>query len=392
MQNFVFYNPTKVIFGQNTIPQVGPEISSLGSRVLLVTGMSSAKESGNFHKVSESITENGCSVFNLEGIRPNPTLKKVREGIELVRRENIEVICGLGGGSVIDSAKAIGAGSMVQHDVWKFFTGKKPVRNTLPVVAVPTMAASGSEVNSGMVLTNSDTGQKFGFANRHLFPKVAIMDPQTTFTVPRSHTAFGCIDALTHIFEFYFTNTQPDASVQHHYMEGLAKTQFDNCQLALNDLSDYQARANLMWSSALTLNGLCASGLGKVAFPMHLIEHSLSALYDIPHGAGLAIVGPGWMEFQHKEVGDRMQQFFRRTADFLYASSGFLETLYNLRNWYALIGAPTCLEDVGVNEKEISEIAKNSQALAKVWRIREYDESLVEEILRQCLRNRVHKT
>lgn len=388
MQNFVFHNPTKVIFGRNTIPQVGAEVCSLGNKVLLVTGQSSAKKTGIFQQVHESIAENGCTVFCLEGIRPNPTLNKVREGIELVRRENIEVICGLGGGSVIDSAKAIGAGSLVQHDVWKFFTGKKPVRTTLPVVAVPTIAASGSEVNSGMVLTNSDTGHKFGFANRHLFPKTAIMDPQATYTVPPSHTTFGCIDALTHVFEFYFTNKQPGADVQYHYMEGLANTLFDNCQTALNNPSDYQARANLMWSSALALNGLSASGLGKVGFPMHLVEHSLSALYDIPHGAGLAIIGPGWMKLIHEDVGDRVQRFFQKTAKSLYAPSRVIDTITNLQKWYVSIGAPAYLEDVGIDAKEIPGIAKNSQALAKVWRMREYDEPLVEKILLQCLRKK----
>lgn len=386
MQNFVFQNPTKVIFGQNIIPQTGVETCQFGSRVLLVTGISSAKKSSLFNDVTTSILESGGTVFNLEGIRPNPTLTKVREGIELVRKENIEVICGLGGGSVIDSAKAIGAGSVVEHDVWKFFTGKKSVRTTLPVIAIPTLAASGSEMNSGMVLTNSATNQKFGFANRYLFPKTAIMDPQTTFTVPPDHTAYGCIDALTHIFEFYFTNAQPDSAVQYHYMEGLAKTLFENCRPALQDPTDYQARANLMWSSALTLNGFCASGLGKVGFPMHLIEHSLSALYDIPHGAGLAIIGPGWMKYHHEAADGRMQQFFKRTAEHLYESSGILETIRNLRNWYESLGAPTYLEDIGVDETNFPEITRNSQALAKVWRMREYDEELVGKILLQCLR------
>jgi alcohol dehydrogenase YqhD (iron-dependent ADH family) len=270
--------------------------------------------------------------------------------------------------------------------VWKFFTGKKSVRTTLPVIALPTLAASGSEINSGMVLTNSETRQKFGFANRHLFPKTAIMDPQTTFTVPSDHTAYGCIDALTHLFEFYFTNTQPDAAVQYHHIEGLGKTLFENCRPAIHDPHDYQARANLMWSSALALNGLSAAGLGKVGFPMHLIEHSLSALYDVPHGAGLAIIGPGWMKHHHASAGDRIQQFFRNTAPELYDSSGVSRTIENLQSWYEELGVPSWLKDIGVSEKDIRVIAENSQALAKVWRMREYDVELVENILRECLR------
>lgn len=385
MQNFVFHNPTKVIFGKNTIPQVGAEVAFYGKRVLLVYGENSAHKSGLLATVKNALTESGIDIIEHSGVKPNPTVEHVREGIKIAKSETVDCICALGGGSVIDSAKAISAGTLVEHDVWKFFTGKKSVKDALPLVSVSTLAASGSEMNSGMVLTNEDTLQKFGFAHRLLFPKVAIMDPETTYSVSANQTAYGAIDALAHILEFYMTSEQSGAIVQDRYMEGLAMAIIESCDNALKNPKDYEARSSLMWSAALTLNGLSSSGLGKVGFPMHLIEHSLSAMYDIPHGAGLSIIIPAWFRYQAEHIPERMSRFFTR----VYGIEGTpqevsVRGIHTLSRWLQSCGAPTTLAEVGIPANQIPLLSENALPLAKVWRMREYDREKIETILRMC--------
>ena len=383
MEDFVFHNPTKVLFGRSILQLVGKETARLGSRVLLVSGRTSASVSGRLSVIRESLLAEGLSLVELTGIVPNPVVETVREGIEIARHENIEVICAVGGGSVIDSAKAIGTGVLANHDVWKLFTGKKPLRGTLPVVAIPTLAASGSEANSGMVLTNREKSLKLGYANRLLHPVTAIMDPSATFSVPKKHTAYGAIDALTHLMEFAFTATVAHAPIQERYMAGLAITIRESCETALADPCDYDARANLMWTAALALNGLSAAGLGKVGFPMHLIEHSLSALHDTAHGAGLAVIAPAWLRHQGSQLSPRAFRFL--TALFPETPPTDAETAADLlTSWFAAIGAPTRLVDLGIGSKEIPILAANSQAQARSWRMREYDEGTVSRILELC--------
>ncbi len=386
MHNFVYHNPTKVIFGKGTIPQTGNETAAFGKRVLLVYGCLSAKSNGLLQRVIGSLEEAGCIVVEHGGVRSNPSLADVHIAIQSAKAENIEVICAVGGGSVIDAAKAISVGTCAEHDVWKFFTGKKSIRQKLPLIAVSTLAASGSEVNSGMVLTNDSTQQKFGFGHRLLHPEVAIMDPETTFTVPANYTAYGAIDALAHIMEFYMTTEQAGINVQDRYMEGLAKCIMESCDHVLLDSGDYQARASLMWSAALALNGLSAAGLGKVGFPMHLIEHSISALHNVPHGAGLSVVIPGWLKYQANQQPARMVQFFRQVFDIKEMSE--VETIdcgiSALTAWFKKSGAPVSLKELEIDAGEISQFAENALAQAKIWRMREYTQEKIESILELC--------
>jgi alcohol dehydrogenase YqhD (iron-dependent ADH family) len=387
MHNFVYHNPTKVIFGKATIPQTGKETAAYGARVLLLYGCHSAQSNGILQSVITSLEEAGCSVTEHGGIRPNPSLADVHVAIQRAKEENIEVICAVGGGSVIDAAKATSVGACVEHDVWKFFTGKKSIRQKLPLIAVSTLAASGSEMNSGMVLTNDDTQQKFGFGHRLLHPEVAIMDPETTFTVPANYTAYGAIDALAHILEFYMTTEQEGTNVQDRYMEGLAMSIMESCNHALLDSVNYQARASLMWSAALALNGLSAAGLGKVGFPMHLIEHSISALYGVPHGAGLSVVIPGWLQYQAGINSTRMCQFFRRVFDIkqLNEEETVKHGISVLTGWFKHSGAPVTLQGLGIDPKEIKRLATNALPQAKIWRMREYTQERIEIILKLCI-------
>jgi len=389
MQNFVFHNPTKIIFGRDTVPNIGPETAEHGRRCLLVYGQSSIRRTGLYEQVTTSLAGAGVEIIEHDGVQSNPLLDHVRAGIAKVKEHAADVVVAVGGGSVLDSAKAIAAGSVVNHDVWKFFIGKKSVKSTLPVTTVLTLAAAGSEMNSGMVITNNKTQEKFGFGHRLLYPKTSILDPAVTFTVPPDYTAFGAIDAIAHVLEFYMTTRDPDTPVQDSLMEGLIKNSINACERCLKDPHDYEGRASLMWTATLALNGLTATGLGRVGFPMHMIEHSLSALYNIPHGAGLAVIIPGWLNWYRRHDEARIALLGRRIfppSDLQpYTDAQIAErTITIFKNWFGKIDSPVSLEELGIPATDIPMIAKKSLALARVWRINDYSQETIEKILHLC--------
>jgi len=387
MHNFVFHNPTKILFGQGTIEAIGPETRVWGRRALLVYGRASLKQSGLYERILASLQTAGLEVVEHGGVRANPLVAHARQGIDKARAQHVEVIVAAGGGSVIDTAKAIAAGVPVEHDLWKFFTGKKSLKAALPVTTVLTLAGSGSEMNSGMVLTNEATREKFGFGHRLLHPKTSILDPQATCTVPSDHTAFGAIDAISHLLEFYLTTADPDTPVQDRLIEGLIENSMAACGRCLRDPFDYHGRANLMWTACLALNGLTAAGLGRVGFPMHLIEHSLSALYDVPHGAGMAVVLLGWLRDRQTALSQRIAGLGRRLfaldeADPQLAAE---QTIVRFADWLASVNAPLSLNDLGIPAADIARIADNTRGLARVWRLADPTPERITAILRRCL-------
>lgn len=393
MQNFVFHNPTKILFGRNTIPSVGSETVALGQKALLVYGQSSIKISGLYEQVMNSLSEAGVTVVEHSGTRSNPLLDHVRQGIAKAKQEKVDVILAVGGGSVIDTAKAIAAGSVVEHDVWKFFIGKKSIKATLPVVTVLTLAAAGSEMNSGMVITNQETQEKFGFGHRLLYPKVSLLDPEVTFTVPPDYTAYGAVDAIAHVLEFYMTTQDTDTPVQARLMEGLIQNAMASCERCLADPCDYEGRANLMWTATLALNGLTAAGLGRVGFPMHMIEHALSALYDVPHGAGLSVVMPGWLQWYKEQDAARIARLGQGIlpADEFQKLAGESDaviaerTIAFLRTWFSKVNSPVTLAELDIPTEDIPRIADNALSLAKVWRLDQYTPEIIRDILQRCV-------
>ncbi len=387
MQNFVFHNPTKILFGSKTIPAIGAETVLFGTKVLLVYGSGSIKNNGVYEQVIGSLNSAGAEIIEHPGVQSNPLLSHVRQGIQLAKEKECQVVCAVGGGSVIDEAKAICAGATVEHDVWKFFTGKKSVKSPLPLTTVLTLAASGSEMNSGMVITNEETSQKFGFANKQLHPRTSILDPETTCSVPADYTAYGAVDAVAHVLEFYFTTEDPATPVQDRLMEGLVINAMDSCNRVLGQLDDYQARADLMWTATLALNGLTGAGLGKVGFPMHMIEHSLSAFYNVPHGAGLSGVIPGWMRFQAKQRPERFAQFAERVFDIRAGSiqERGAKGSEMLTAWFSQVNSPTTITALDIPAEDIPWIAENAVTLAKVWRMKDYDAAVIGEILLDCV-------
>ena len=386
MQNFVLHNPTIVIFGAETVEQIGKETAQLGKKALLVYGKKSIRKYGLYDLVKKSLTDQGVQVLDHGGVQSNPVLSHVRNGITAAKENNIDVIVAVGGGSVIDSAKAIRAGAVVEHDVWQFFKGKKSIKSTLPLTCVLTLAAAGSEMNGGMVITNEETQEKFGTGNKYLNPNVSILDPTITYSVPADYTAYGAVDAIAHILEFYFTTADPSTPVQDRFMEGLVINIMESCGRALKNPCDYQGRADLMWCATLALNGWTAAGLGMVGFPMHMIEHSLSALYNVPHGAGLSVIMPGWMRYQANQRPDKFAQFGERVFGLKGSKMEVAQQGINmLESWFSSVKSPTRLAELSISPHDIPAIANNALSLAKVWRLKEYNQETIEEILKGCI-------
>ncbi|WP_028582016.1 iron-containing alcohol dehydrogenase [Desulfogranum japonicum] len=392
MHNFVFHNPTKILFGKGTLAQLGSEAAALGKKVLLVSGLKSLKANGVHGKIYNQLESTGLDVLDFPGTLPNASLSHVREGIQLAKRYEIDLIVAAGGGSVIDTGKAIAAGTPAAHDVWKFFLGKKGIKITLPLIAIPTLAASGSDMNTGMVLTNHETGEKLGFGHRFLHPKVSILDPTLTFTVSAEYTAYGAVDCFAHLLEFYLSREE-EAPVQIRLMEGLMHNALDACQRCLINGSDYNARADLMWTCSLALNGLTAAGLGKVAFPVHCIEHAMSVKYEFPHGAGLAALLPGYLTYMTKNSAV-IRQRLARLQSILFPSqsddnpssqhSPSEQFIRSFRQWCRNCNIATDLHSLGIKVEDIQPIALASKKQAKMWRLINLTPDIVEAILQEC--------
>lgn len=387
MQNFVLHNQTKIIFGAGRIKEIGGETRAFGRRALLVFGQGSVKTNGIFALVEQSLRDQGMEIVTHGGVQSNPLLSHVRLGIDKARKEAIDVVVAVGGGSVIDSAKAISAGALADHDVWKFFTGKKSIKKCLPLTCVPTLAAAGSEMNGGMVISHDEKKLKFGTGNRLLNPAVAILDPTATYSVPPAYTAYGAVDVIAHMLEFYFTTADPSTPVQDRFMEGLVITVMESCERALQNPEDYQGRADLLWCSTLALNGWTAAGLGLVGFPMHMIAHTLSAHHDVAHGAALSVVMPAWLACQAAANPQKYAQFGRRVfqVENSDAAGAAREAIRRLKKWIARIGCPTSLSDLNIPREEIPFLAEQSLPLAALWRLKEYDSGKIETILRGCV-------
>ncbi len=386
MENFVLHNQTKILFGKGMLDQLGSECQLLGKRILLVYGQESIKKNGLFDQIIRLVNKHELTIIEHGGVVSNPLLSHVREGIQKVKANNIDLILAVGGGSVIDSAKAISAGACVNHDVWKFFTGKKSIKETLPLVCVLTLAAAGSEMNGGMVITHDEKKHKFGTGNTLLNPNVSILDPSLTITVPKDYTVYGAIDAIAHICEFYFT-TKENAPVQERFMEGLIINIMDSCNRVLANPNDYNARADLMWCTTLALNGWTAAGLGLVGFPMHMIEHTLSAHYNVAHGAGLSVVMPGWMHYMVGTQPEKFNQFSERVFN---NTHGNLQTngkngIQALKKVFKGWQAPISLAELEIPASALAKLAKESLPLAKNWRMNDYSEKIIHEILKGCL-------
>jgi alcohol dehydrogenase YqhD (iron-dependent ADH family) len=302
MQNFTFHLPTKIIFGPGTIDQVGEEAAKLGQRALIVTGRRSAAEFGITDKVSDHLEREGIDAIVCDKIEPNPRTTTIDNAGELARKNKCDFIIGLGGGSAMDAAKAIAVAALEAKPIWNFIPHGEgpalPVKRALPIMAIPTLAATGSEADAGGVFTNWETHEKATLFSPLLFPKVAVIDPELTITVPPDYTADGGVDIICHVIEGLFTGAE-NTPIQDRFAMGVIKTVMENLPKAIENPKDVDARANLSWASAVALSGMVNSGRGG-AYPIHALEHALSGYYDISHGRGLAILLPAIMEYTYK--------------------------------------------------------------------------------------------
>ena len=296
MNGFVYNIPTKVYFGENQLGNLGKELRRFGKRVLLTYGGGSIKRIGLYDKVGAELQKAEMEVWELAGIEPNPRIESVRQGVEICKEYQIDVLLAVGGGSTIDATKFMAAGACVEHDAWEFFgAGAKPIEQALPIVTILTLAATGSEMDTAGVISNLETGDKLGRLAPALLPKVSFLDPTLTYSVSRFQTAAGAADIMSHIIEVYFNN-QKDLYMLDCFMEGMLKTIIKFAPIALAEPNNYEARANLMWTSSWAINGFINGGKRK-EWSCHPMEHELSAVYDITHGLGLAILTPRWMEY-----------------------------------------------------------------------------------------------
>jgi alcohol dehydrogenase len=367
MENFTFRNATKIIFGKNTENNLGTEVKAYANKVLFVSGGGSIKASGLYDRAIKSLKENNIEFVELFGVKPNPRLSLVREGIKLCREHNINFVLSVGGGSAADTAKAIAIGVPYEGDVWDFYIGKAMVKEALPVGVVLTIPATGTEASNSSVITNEEGWYKKGHSSELIRPVFSILNPELTFTLPAYQTACGCADIMAHVMERYFTNVE-HVDLTDRLCEATLKTIINNAPIALEKPEDYAARAEIMWAGTIAHNDLLSTGrIGDWA--SHRIEHELSGIYDIAHGAGLSIIFPAWMKYVYKHNLNRFVQFAVRVWDvdlaFENSEAIALEGIRRMTEFFKRIGLPVSLSDADITEDKFEEMADKATDLDK---------------------------
>lgn len=359
MENFEFVSPTHFVFGRGVENRVGTQLAERGAkRVLLHFGGQSALRSGLIDRVKTSLSEAGIACVELGGVRPNPEITLVREGIALCKEQNLDWVLAVGGGSVIDSAKAIAVGACYEGDVWDFFETKSQTNDVLPIAVVLTIPAAGSEASKNTVISNDELGLKSGYGNNAQRPKLAFMNPELTFTLPPFQTAAGLTDMFCHLLERFFDDVGA-VPVTDNLNLSLMKTVRAEAPRVLTDPENYDARANVMWAGMLCHQGL--AGVGRHEdWATHALEHELSALNPgITHGAGLAVMFPAWMEYVYTENPARFAFYGREVYGL--ATTGDIEAdalsaIDETRAFFASLGMPTTLDELGIEEADIEDM------------------------------------
>ncbi len=359
MENFTYQLPTKIIFGKDTEREVGKEAASFSDKVLLHYGSGSIKRSGLYDTVMASLKEAGVEVYELGGVQPNPRLSLVQQGIEMCKANAIGLVLAVGGGSTIDSAKGIAAGAKYDGDVWDLYAGKE-VENALPVGCILTIAAAGSETSDGSVVTKEEGNLKWFINSIHLVPKFAILNPALTATLTVEQTMTGVADIFAHLIERYFTQTE-HVDFSDHLLEGAMRSLVKNALELKKDPKNYDLRAEIMWAGSICHNNIL--GVGREQdWASHMIEHELSGIYDVPHGAGLAVVIPGWMKYVYKEDVNRFAQYAYRVwdvkLDFIDLETTVLQGIDKTRDFFDSIDMPVSLKDLNIPGDRLQEMAE----------------------------------
>jgi len=381
MNDFSYYNPTKIEFGRGKEANIGRYIKEAGiESVLLLYGTGSIKKSGLYEKTLRSLNESGIVYEELGGVVSNPLLSKVSEGVKLAKEKGLQAVLGVGGGSVADSAKAIAAGAKYDGDVWDFFIQKAQVTDALPVFTVMTLAATASEMNGNSVVMNDETKQKYSVSSVRLNPLLSVINPELMATVTPEYLAYSAADIIAHSIEVYFT-----ASVHPNFnsriVESIVKSVIETTEALLKDPDDYDARGEFAWVATQALNGLTPAGTAGGNFPNHMIEHALSALHNVAHGAGLSVVIPAWMKWYKEKNLPQFERFAREVFGVEGADAG----IEKLQVWFASIGTPVTLEAAGIPRESIDALAANAHELAGLWGIGDlYPKETIIEILEKA--------
>ena len=358
MQNFDYQTPTRLIFGEGVISNLPEVMKPLGKKILMTYGSGSIKKIGLYDKVKELLA--GFEIYELSDIQPNPKYDpSVLDGVRICKENGIEAILAVGGGSVLDCSKAIAAGAKYDGDPWNLISYKVMAKDALPIVDILTLAATGSEYDCGGVISRTETNDKIGYMDPHLFPVCSILDPTYTFTVSKKQTAAGCADAMNHVMEQYFA--EDTTLLNDGFCEAELKSLMENTKIALDNPEDYRARAELMLCCTYGCNGILSLGNSPSGWPCHGMEHALSAYYDITHGEGLAILTPRWMKhILSDRTVDRFVKYgvnvfgIDKSLDKYEIADKAIEETYK---FFESIGIPMHLKEVGIDESRIEEMA-----------------------------------
>jgi len=363
MKAFSYYNPTRIEFGAGKEKNIGQYIAEYGvKKVLIVYGSERIKKSGLFETVVKSLSDKGIAYEQMGGIVSNPVMSKVYEGIELAKATKVDAVLAVGGGSVLDSTKAISAGALYEGDVWDFFVGKVSVSKALRIFDIITLAATGSEMNPSGVVTNEKTKEKLGMGGVATFPTVSVINPELQATVTPDYLAYSASDIFAHSLDMYFSASYLPEFIAAH-TENILNTVIRTTDILLDNPNDYDARGEFAWAATQALNQSTFTGIEGNRYDTHFLEHTLSAEYNIPHGAGLSIMVPAWMKYQKQFMPERFERFADKVFGLKSADAG-IEALIN---WYKKIGTPVTLNEGNIPENDIPVLVDKLMAVARFW-------------------------
>lgn len=378
MKSFTYCNPTRIEFGKGKEKNIGQYISEYGvKKVLIVYGSERIKMSGLFVTVTKSLTDHNISFEALGGVQSNPVLSKVYEGVTLTKSMGAEAVLAVGGGSVLDSSKAIAAGATYDGDVWDFFTYKAVPNKALKIFDIMTLAATGSEMNNFAVVTKEETKEKFSLAGPATYPTVSVINPELQATVTNEYLVYSAADIFAHSLDMYLSATYlPEYMAG--YVENILKTVMRTTEILLAEPDNFEARGEFAWAATQALNFTTFCGVENNRYDTHFIEHTLSAEYNIAHGAGLSIVMPAWMKWQKNNLPERFVQFAKNMFNVEGADAG----IEALKNWYSKIGTPVTLKEGNIPDDDIPMLVEKLSVVAKMWGAEElYSKEMIRTVL-----------
>lgn len=386
MNIFIQHNPTKLFFGKGQINHLSNEVKK--KKVLVVYGGGSIKQNGVYEDVMQELKKADATIYELSGVEQNPRLTTVHRGVEICKSQEIDILLAVGGGSVIDCTKAIAIGAKYDGDVWDLITRKAPIESALPIGTVLTLAATGSEMNPISVISNWQTKDKLGWGSPHVFPRFSILDPTYTFSVSRKQTVYGIVDSMSHALEHYFHRTKNTPMID-GFIESLLRTAIETGPKLLDDLTSYDHRETMMYISTTAFNETLSNGTDGGDWATHRIEHAISAVYDIPHGGGLAILFPHWLEHVLEENPSRAKMLAVNVFGISEEGKSDLELgregAKALRAFWNSLDAPSRLSDYDIDDQDIELIIDKTFIKPGVGVYKELDRESVKDILIRSL-------